>query len=78
MTDEEREKLKREIEANAALLARIETLERNQRELIAFKTMLDRYKSRLAWAIVLGALALIARPFVNAWDVILAALGLGR
>lgn len=78
MTDDEREKIRKEVEAGAELQRRLDALEKNQKELMAFKEMLDRYKSRLAWAIVLGALALIARPFVNAWDVILATLGLGR
>ncbi len=78
MTDDEREKIRKEVEADAALTKRLDNLEAEVRDLRAFKDMLDRYKTRLAWAIVLGALALIARPFVNAWDVMLAALGLGR
>ncbi len=78
MTEDEREKIRKEVEAAAEFTRRFEDLEADVRELRDFKEMLDRYKSRLAWAIVFGALALIARPFVNAWDVIIATLGLGR
>jgi hypothetical protein len=78
MTSEEREKIREEVRAAAAHEARLVKIETDQAEILEWKRMLDRYKSWLAWAIVLGALALIARPFINAWDLFLSITGLGQ
>lgn len=53
-------------------------LKKDVKEAIDYKRTLDRYKAGLAWAIVLGAFALIIRPFVNLWDMLLTLSGLGK
>lgn len=64
------------ITAVSQLTMRNADLEKDVKEAIDYKRTLDRYKSRLAWAIVLGAVALILRPIIAAWDRVLAAVGL--
>lgn len=78
MDDDERERIRKEIEAQAALIKRLESIERGQLELLAFKGEIDKYRTRVAWIVVLGAGALIIRPFVSAWDRLLAIVGLGQ
>ena len=64
------------ITAVSQLTMRNAELEKDVKEAIDYKRTLDRYKSRLAWAIVLGAVALILRPIIAAWDRVLAVVGL--
>ena len=77
MTDEEREQIRQEAREEADLKAWITGIETKADAALAYTQMLDRYKVRLAWAIVLGAAALIFRPFLVIWDRVLATLGIG-
>lgn len=64
------------VRAVADLTMEKNELQRGLKEALDYKRMLDTYKSRLAWVIVLGAAALILRPLVNMWDKVLSIFGM--